>query len=128
MPGSEGNLQNQHSKKQGKHNPDTLEYILYAWVCSKGALWNFCQDSTAQTISRVLYGNDAVLCHVMFDSERNENDTDKYPNIIEDYEIAKKLFTAEYVLIWEKDRENTVSQLFPSTRDKIQNKRNKSRE
>ena len=27
--GGVGNLQNQHSKKHGKHNPDTLKYLLH---------------------------------------------------------------------------------------------------
>ena len=32
-------------EKQRKHKPDTIKYHLYAWGCSKGSLWNFCQGS-----------------------------------------------------------------------------------
>ena len=39
------NFQNHHIKKQVKHNPDTLKYLICAWGCSKGPLWNFCQES-----------------------------------------------------------------------------------
>ena len=38
--GSRG-LQNWHSKKQGKHNPAKLKYLLYACGCFKGQLWIF---------------------------------------------------------------------------------------
>ena len=41
-----------------------------------------------QAVSKQLYGKDAVLSHVMCDLVKNENDTDKSPNIIEDYETA----------------------------------------
>ena len=50
-------------------------------------------------ISKVLCGKYAVFGHVMCDLENTENDTDKSPNIIEDYETARKLFTAEYIPI-----------------------------
>ena len=50
-----------------------------------------------QIISKGLYGNDAVLGHVICYLVNNENDTEKYQNIIEDYDTAKKLFTSEYV-------------------------------
>ena len=66
-----------------------------------------------QSISKGFYGNDVVLSNIMCDSGKTENDTDKSPNIIDNYETEKKLFTAEYIFIGEKDRENIVSDLFP---------------
>ena len=69
-----------------------------------------------------------MLNHVICDLGKTDNDTDKSPNIIEDYERAKKLFTAEYIFIRKKMRENTVSLLLPATRDEIQKKRRQSRE
>ena len=49
------------------------------------------------------------MCYLV----NSENDRDKYPNVIEDYDIAKKLFTAEYIFIKEKIRENSISEFFP---------------
>ena len=66
-----------------------------------------------------MYGKDDVLSHVICDLGNNDNDTYKSPNIIEDYERAKKLFTAEYICIREKVRYNIVSELFPATRDNV---------
>ena len=48
LMGSGGNCQNNNNKKEEEHNPDTLKHLLYAWGCSKGLLWNFCQDSMLQ--------------------------------------------------------------------------------
>ena len=45
---SGGNCQNNNNKKEEEHNPDTLKHLLYAWGCSKGLLWNFCQGSMLQ--------------------------------------------------------------------------------
>ena len=44
-----------------------------------------------QEILKGLHANDDVLSHFMFYLRNNENDTDKSPKIIEDYETAKKL-------------------------------------
>ena len=52
-----------------------------------------------------------MLSHVMCDLGRAENDTEKSPNIIEDYETANIFFTAEYIFIREKVIENEVSEL-----------------
>ena len=41
--------------------------------------------------------------------------------MIEDYDTRKKLFTEEYILMREKVRKNTVLEIFPETRDDIQN-------
>ena len=78
--------------------------------------------------SNGFYGKYSVLIHVMCDLVNTKNDTDKYPNIIEDYETVNKCFTAEYIFIRKKMRENTVSLLLPATRDEIQKKRRQSRE
>ena len=43
-----------------------------------------------------------MISHVMCEFGKTENDTDKYPNKIEDYETAKKLFTVKYIFISEK--------------------------
>ena len=43
--GSGGNHQSQHIKKQVKHNPDTLNYLIYAWGCSNVSLSNFHPES-----------------------------------------------------------------------------------
>ena len=75
-----------------------------------------------------MFGKDVFLSHDLCDLEKIVNDTYKYPNIIKDYDTAKKLFPAEYTLIMEKCRENTVSELFTATRDKIQKQRRKARE
>ena len=64
----------------------------------------------------------------MCDLGKTENDIYKSPNIIEDYETANKPFTAEYIFIREKVRENTAYELSPETRDNIQKKRRKSRD
>ena len=48
-------------------------------------------------ISKGLYVKDGVLSHVMCDLVKTENGAYKYPNIIEYYETAKKLFTAKYI-------------------------------
>ena len=47
----------------------------------------------------------------MCDLGRAENDTEKSPSIIEDYETANIYFTAEYIFIREKVIENEVSEL-----------------
>ena len=44
---------------------------------------------------KLFYGKYAVISPVMCDLGKTENNTYKYQNIIEDYEIAKKFFTAE---------------------------------
>ena len=49
-----------------------------------------------RAISKVLCGEDSVLNRVICDLGKTENDTDKYPNIIEDYETTKKILTEEY--------------------------------
>ena len=58
-----------------------------------------------QKISKGFYVKDSELSHVVCDLGNNENDTDKYPKIIEDYETEKKLFTAEYIFFRKKVRE-----------------------
>ena len=118
-----GHHQNQYSKKHGKHNPDMIKYLFYDWVCSKGSLRNICHESMVRTITNGLYAQDAVLSHVVCDLVNTVNDIDKYIRIIEDYDTAKKLFTAEYIFVGEKVRKNKVSELFPSARDDIQNQR-----
>ena len=50
-------------------------------------------------ILNVLYGKYYVISHFLFDLVKTENDIEKSPNIIEDYETAKKLFTAEYIFV-----------------------------
>ena len=45
-----------------------------------------------------------MLSQCMCDLGNTENDTDKYTNINEDYETAKKTFTVEYIFIREKVR------------------------
>ena len=60
---SGGNSKNQNSKKQEKHNPDTLKNHLYVWRCSKGSLCNFCQESMVREISKVCM--ERMLCLVM---------------------------------------------------------------
>ena len=50
-----------------------------------------------RAIYKVLYGKYAVISNVMCDLGNTENSTDKSPNIIEDYETTKKLFTADYI-------------------------------
>ena len=64
----------------------------------------------------------------MCDLGNTENDTYKYPNIIEGYEKSKKLFTGGYIFFREKVTENTVSDLLPETINDIQNIRDQSRE
>ena len=54
---------------------------------------------------------------------KTEYDTYKYPNVIKDDDIAKKLFTEGYILIMEKVIENAVSELFLATRNDIQKQR-----
>ena len=56
----------------------------------------------------MFYGNYDVLSHVMCNLGNTENNTDKYLNIIEYYEIERKLFTAKYIFISDKVIENTV--------------------
>ena len=68
-----------------------------------------------------------MLSHVIYYLGKTENDTDKSPNIVKYYEIARKLFTAEYIFVREKVRENTVSKLFPVIRYDIQKQRIQSR-
>ena len=75
-------------------------YLLYEWGCSKGSLWNFCQDSMLRSISKGLYGKDDVLSHSMCELGKTGNDKDKYPNIIEDCETAKKLLLQSIFLSW----------------------------
>ena len=67
-----------------------INYLLYAWVCSKGSWWNFCQESIVREIPKGLYGKDAVISHIIYDLGNTENNTDKSPNIIEDYDTTKK--------------------------------------
>ena len=81
-----------------------------------------------RAILKGFYGNDSVLSNVMCDLGKTENDIYKSPNIIEDYETANKLFTAEYIFIREKVRENTVSELLSATRDDIQKQRRQTME
>ena len=80
---------------------------------------DFCQDSIVQQITKGLYVKYAVISHIMCYLGKTENDTYKSPNIIEYYETEKKLFTAEYIFIRDKVRENTVSELLQATRDDI---------
>ena len=61
-----------------------------------------------QKISKGFYVKDSELSHVVCDLGNNENDTDKYPKIIEDYETEKKLFTAEYIFFRNKVREKSI--------------------
>ena len=61
-----------------------------------------------------------VLSHIMCDLVNTENDTDKSPNIIEDYDTAKNLFTEEYIFIKGVVIANIVSNLLPETRGYIQ--------
>ena len=110
------------TKKNSTHNPDTLEYLLYVWGCYKVLLWNFHLES----ISNVLCGKDDVIIHVMCDLGKTENDKDKYPIIIEDYDKAKKLFTTYYIFVRYKVREN--KKLFLETRDDIQKQRRQETE
>ena len=51
------------------------------------------------TISKVFYVNDDVLSHFMCDLGNTEYDKDKYPNMIDDYDTAKNLFTVEYIFV-----------------------------
>ena len=64
----------------------------------------------------------------MCDLVKTKNCTYKSPNIIADYDKGKKLFTAEYIFIKEKVRENIVSRLSPATRGDIQKKSMKERD
>ena len=50
-------------------------------------------------------GKDAVLSHVVYNLIKNKNDTEKSPNIIDDYDTAKKLFTVGCIFIRDKVRE-----------------------
>ena len=43
-----------------------------------------------------------MIDHVMCNFGINENDTEKYLDIIEYYDTAKKLFSAEYIFIRDK--------------------------
>ena len=104
-----------------------LEYLLYNWGGSKGSLCNFSQESMVQATSNIFHVNCDMISHVICDLGKIENDTDKSPNIIEDYETSKKLFTEEYILTREKVGENTVPQLLPATSDEIQKKSRKAR-
>ena len=79
-------------------------------------------------ISKGLYRNYDVLSNVVCYLGNTENDIDQYPNIIEDYETAKKYFTADYIFIRDKFGENKVSQLLPATSDDIQNQSRLERE
>ena len=72
----------------------------------------FCHESILRTISKVLSGNNSVLIYFMCELGKTENDRYKYPNIIDNYETANKLFTVEYVFGRDKVRENKVSELF----------------
>ena len=46
----------------------------------------FCQNSIVREISEFLYGKYAVLIHVVCDLVNTGNDTDNFPNIIENDE------------------------------------------
>ena len=50
------------------------------------------------------YGKNVVLVHVMYDLGKTKNDIDKYTNIIENDETAKKPFTVDYIFIRDKFR------------------------
>ena len=63
------------------------------------------------------------LSNLICDLVKTEYDTYKYPNVIKDDDIAKKLFTEGYILIMEKVIENAVSELFLATRNDIQKQR-----
>ena len=53
------------------------------------------RDSMVREISKGFYGEYYMLIHVMCDLLKTENYTNKYPNIIEDYETEKKNITAK---------------------------------
>ena len=64
----------------------------------------------------------------MCDLGNTEDYIEKYPNIIEYYDTAKKRFIAQYIFIGETFRENSISELSTTTRDDIENQQIKSRE
>ena len=64
-----------------------------------------------------------MIVHVMCELGKTKNDTYKSLNIIEGYDTAKKLSTAEYIFIRDKVRENAVSELLPETIYDIQKHR-----
>ena len=86
-----------------------LKYPIYPWGCSKYFLCSSRQEQMLRVISKGLYGKYDEKIYFLCDLVNTDNDTEKSPNIIDDYETAKKPFTSEYIFIWEKVRENTVS-------------------
>ena len=66
-----------------------------------------------QAIPKVFHGNYFILVRVICEWVKTENESDKYPNIIEDYETSEKLFIAEYIFVRAIVRENTVPEILP---------------
>ena len=67
----------------------TLKRSSMSFMCGDVTIfkWKFCQESMLLAVSKGLYGKYSVLSHVICDLVKTDNDTEKSPNIIENYEI-----------------------------------------
>ena len=70
--GSRENCHIENIRKQGKHNPDTLKYVLHTWICYNISLWCFRQEVMVQSIANFLHGKDYVINNIMCDLGKAE--------------------------------------------------------
>ena len=85
-------------KRRTKNNPDTLTYLMFSWGASFDTITRIRKKLLTSSHKRGVTGP-AAMCTVTMGPRKDIVETN---NIIDSFESARKLFTAEYLFVRDK--------------------------